>query len=241
MGIRLKLERNDKLAEMIGIILGDGHLHKKSELSYKYSALIISLNQTDDPKYVSYVKNLMRDLFNQDPKLHMRKGTKGVDLRLYGDSLIDELIALGLETGDKVKNQVKVPTWIKKDNSWIMEHFNPWKEKFRPLVISCLRGLLDTDGSIYLARRDKKIGIIFKNASYPLVFDFKEMCESLGIRIGKIIDTWNKAPSTGKKYKAYHTQIQAIDYVKKFLDIVKPMKWKYKKKDLLKELDELRN
>ena len=121
-----------------------------------------------------------------------------------------------------------------------MEHLNHWKETYRPLVTSCLKGLLDTDGSIYLARRDKKIGIIFKNASYPLVLDFKDMCESLGIRVGKIIITWNKAPSTGKKYKAYHTQIQAKDHVRKFLEIINPMKWKYNKKDILKELEELR-
>ena len=237
--IELKLERNERMAEMIGIILGDGHLHKRNEHNYNYSALIISLNQTDDPEYVTYVKVLMQQLFGQEPKLHKRKGTKGIDLRLYGDNLVEELIALGLETGDKVKNQVKVPNWIKREKTWISEHSNQWFRTYRSLVICCIKGLLDKDGSIYLARRDKTIGIIFKNASYPLVLDFKEMCESLGIRIGKIITTWNKAPSTGKRYKAYHAQIQAKEQVNNFLEIINPMKWKYKKEGLLNELKEL--
>jgi len=65
------------------------------------------------------------------------------------------------------------------------------------------------------------------------------ICDLKLIRIGKIITTWNKAPSTGKRYKAYHAQIQAKEQVNNFLEIINPMKWKYKKEGLLNELKEL--
>ena len=50
------LEENEALAELIGILLGDGHLHKKGEKSYLGSVLSISLNRVDEPEYVEYVR-----------------------------------------------------------------------------------------------------------------------------------------------------------------------------------------
>ncbi len=43
------IEESEELAEMIGIILGDGHVHEKFERSYLDSALVISLYRIDEP------------------------------------------------------------------------------------------------------------------------------------------------------------------------------------------------
>ena len=43
-------------------MLGDGHLNEK------INRIQISLNGIDEPKYISYVRNLMKLLFNVDPK-----------------------------------------------------------------------------------------------------------------------------------------------------------------------------
>jgi len=57
--------------------------------------------------------------------------------------------------------------------------------------------------------------------------------------MGKIIETESKSRTTDTKTKAYHTQIQAKSQVKKFLDSVKPMKWKYNKQKIEASLNEL--
>jgi len=67
---------------------------------------------------------------------------------------------LGLKTGNKVKQQVDVPGWIKNN------------KKFQ---IACVRGLMDTDGSIFIhkykvkgkAYQYKKMA--FTSRSKPLV------------------------------------------------------------------------
>jgi len=221
---KINLKENQKLAEMIGIILGDGHLHKKGEKSYKDSVLSISLNRIDEKNYVKYVKEFMEKMFKVEPEVFPRKDSKGVDLKLYGDGLVDTLVSKGLKTGDKVENQVIVPDWIKKD---------------RLLVVGGLKGLTDTDGSIYVASRNKTININFRNASRPLVKDFKEMCKSLDINAGKISPTEWISQKTGKKLIGYQTQIQAKKDVKSFLEIIKPMKWEIKKQEISEKLKEL--
>ena len=51
------------------------------------------------------------------------------------------LLQLGLQTGNKVEKQVRIPDWIKAE---------------REYFISCIRGLIDTDG--YIGRYKKQNG-----------------------------------------------------------------------------------
>jgi len=64
----LNLNEDETLAEFIGIILGDGHVHKRTERSYLDSAVLISLNRVDEPQYVDYVKHLMFKIFNKQAR-----------------------------------------------------------------------------------------------------------------------------------------------------------------------------
>lgn len=235
----LKLKKNEDLAELICIILGDGHLHKKGEKKYKNSLLSISLNRVDELEYVHYVKNLMQKVFKISPDLVPRKNSKSVDIKLYGDGLIETLKRLGLMTGDKVQNQVCVPQWIKKDQEWIERNREEWIFKYSPLVIRGLKGLVDTDGTIYVDKKNKSIGIGFRNASLPLIKDFKEMCRSLGISCGKITMSKTISKKTGKLLKRYQTLIRAKKDVKNFIITIEPMKWKIKKVDIRETLKKL--
>ena len=225
----LNIEENDKLAELIGIILGDGHLHKKGEKNYLDSILSISINRVEEAEYVEYIKNLLIQMFKLKPKLFPRKDSKSIDLKISNGKIIDFLISKGLKTGDKAKNQIFVPDWIKKDIKWIEKNREVWYSRFRPLVIACLRGLVDTDGSIYVDHFNKIIGIGFKGASLPLVIDFKEMCKSLNIRSGKITESPYHSIISDKIYIAYQVLIRAKNHVKRFLDVIKPMKWEFRK------------
>jgi hypothetical protein len=71
---------------------------------------------------------------------------------------------MGMSTSNKTRDQLKPPIWIERDNKL--------KEAF-------LRGLIDTDGCVYLDRHKIKnknyasVCIAFTNASIPLL-DFVE-------------------------------------------------------------------
>ena len=217
-------ERDDSLAEFIGIMLGDGHMNNKI---YRQQ---ISFNGVNETKYMEYVKNKIISLFNIYPKERWERNQKDVTgnekgMFLYFDSknLFQTLIYHGLKAGNKVKNQVRVPDWIKKEKS---------------LMKSCLKGLFDTDGSISVVKKRSSLLIDFTNASFPLVKDFKEMCKLLDIKTSpKITQRMWKNEKTSRISITYKTSISRKDQIMKFLHEIKPMKWEFNWEQIEKKLD----
>jgi len=215
----IRLEKNEKTAELIGIILGDGTLaikwrDREKKNSYRFE---ICLNRIKEKDYVEYVKELLRNIFQIEPNIFIDKRSNGISLRLNKKSIVEALIHLGLKSGNKKFNQVSVPDWIKKNKKYI---------------IACLRGLFDTDGSIFLIGDVIKTN--FVNSSYPLVSDFQEMCQKIEVKTSNIHTTIRKIKK-GKKVIGYDVQIGAKNQIKKFLDITQPMKWKFRKENFLKK------
>ena len=150
------------LAEWFGILLGDGGLTK--------TQVRISLNSVADSGYIDFVSKLSEKLLEEKPKIYKENNKKVVYVCFSGKNLVSMLLKLGLKTGNKVKQQVQVPSWIQTS------------KKFR---ISCVRGLMDTDGGIFLHKykvREKNYiykKICFSNRSIPLLnFVFDVLKES---------------------------------------------------------------
>lgn len=143
------MEEEEDLAEMIGIILGDGHI-SDSQNHYRLS---IAFNP-EEKNYIEYVKNLMEKIFKVIPQYceRIRPGRNSARLRITRKEIVSFLLSKGLKAGNKVKNQIGVPEWIKENS------------KYR---VACLRGLLDTDGTIAPVKLFKIITAGFSSASIP--------------------------------------------------------------------------
>lgn len=147
-------EKSELLAELCGIILGDGGI--------SHDQVKITLNYYEETDYVKYVSNLINNLFGQYPALYLNKNQaiKACNLTLSGIKLIEFLISLGLDRGSKVKRQAAVPEWIIKSSE---------------LSVATLRGLVDTDGGIYSHKHEMNlksyfnIGLTFTSHSSPLL------------------------------------------------------------------------
>ena len=145
-------EESKNLAEFIGILLGDGGITQ--------SQATITLNSIADKDYISYVGCLGELLFGRKMSIYQRKREKATTLQLTGVLLIKFLMSIGLKQGNKVKQQVDVPEWIKQNT-----HYR----------IACTRGLMDTDGGIFLHKykvNGKQYSyrkICFTNKSRPLL------------------------------------------------------------------------
>jgi intein/homing endonuclease len=167
------------LAEFVGILLGDGGITKEQ--------VTITLNTEVDKEYVNYVSSLGNRLFGQKPHVSDRKDCKATNLRYSGIKLIEFLIKSGLKSGDKVKQQVDVPNWIKSSIKY---------------KISCLRGLMDTDGCISICTHNYKsksyvyYNPCFANRSKPLLNFVTNTLTELNLRpsvAGERIWLYNKA------------------------------------------------
>lgn len=156
-----------KLAEAIGIILGDGEI---SDTQMK-----ISLGVATDLPYAKFVENLFYEVFGETPSIHRYKNA--VRLSLSGVELVAVLEKLGLRRGNKVKHQVGIPQWIKNNSDYKR---------------ACVRGLFDTDGGLYThshsvkGKNYKNIGFSFCSHSEPLLDDFFEILLENGIAAKKV-------------------------------------------------------
>lgn len=119
-----------ELAELIGIILGDGGLSGNHQLT-------VSFNSKTDKEYSVFLGKILRKLFSIDYHVHPRRNCDGADIVVSSSNLIDFLLKQGLVSGNKVKNQVDIPHWIYDKVAY---------QK------ACVRGLIDTDGSFYRHR-----------------------------------------------------------------------------------------
>lgn len=157
---QIKLRRNKDLAELFGILLGDGHLDKHSRdrgdryISSYY--VCVTLND-EEQQLINRTKKLFRNCLDKKPKVQDLNHASAVNIKIYGKEVIEALEKLGLKSGNKTENQVEVPAWI-------MEN--------RDFQRACLRGLIDTGGSIYERQTGNRV-VYFKNKSIPLLEDFK--------------------------------------------------------------------
>lgn len=146
-----------ELAEFFGIMLGDGGIN-----NIGYQA-VITLHKKDSKEYISMVVEMIKKLFSIEPAIYYYKNgpRKNVaNITISSNSFIDFLVRKGLKRGNKVKQQVNVPEWIKNNKDF---------------SIACLRGLIDTDGCVYSHNHRSgghdyfNIGINFSNKSTPIL------------------------------------------------------------------------
>jgi len=149
------------LAYVIGIALGDGNLSCPNKRALR-------LRITCDLTYPFLIEEIITALKNIFPKnkvsiCNKKKGTY-IDISVYSNTLKD-FMPWRLGEGSKFSQQAHVPEWILERKSYIK---------------SCLRGLLQTDGSIYNDRN--YIMVNFTNLTKPLVDDVYNMMITLGYR-----------------------------------------------------------
>lgn len=150
-----KIKKSEDLAELIGIMLGDGNMwHTHIKIAF----------DKRDKRYMDYVEKLFNKVFG----IHLRRliieKTNQAYLYCYNKLASQKLLDYGLKKGNKIKNNLGIPEWIKANMDYSKK---------------CVKGLIDTDGCIYFSKRDKQIYIKFTNFDLQLLQDFKELTEFL--------------------------------------------------------------
>lgn len=154
------------LAELTGIIMGDGGMTRYQ--------LKITLHHKDDLAYSKYVIALIKKLFSVTPRIHHRPKDSVNNIVVSRSELIRFLVEkIGLKTGNKVAQQIDIPDWIKKNKN---------------LQRACVRGLVDTDGSVF-THTYKVNGkwyhykkLVFSSRSRPLLSSVYAILKENGMR-----------------------------------------------------------
>ncbi|MBS3172356.1 hypothetical protein J4438_02135 [Candidatus Woesearchaeota archaeon] len=177
-------DKNERLAEFVGIMLGDGNITKyKSKINNNcdYSICIAGNYEKDFDYLTVYVSNLIIELFNTKPPFYRQKNTNGMKIYVRSKRLVLFLESIGLVPGHKKRNNVKIPDWI----------FS--KKEF---MTACLRGLIDTDGCVCPLPKKDYPCIWFKSAIPNLRESFDKLVSELGI----IMTNWTIKKNTPQIY-----------------------------------------
>ena len=153
---------SENLAELIGIIIGDGNIYYNPNLRKYYFEI------TGDPKlekeYFNYILILVYNILNKRPKV--RVGGSGLRLRVYSKDFVEFLINIVKLPHGKIKGKtVKIPKCI---NNW-------------GLLRCCIRGITDTDGSLFFSKKGNNLkypSIEITTISKDLAFQIREILKN---------------------------------------------------------------
>lgn len=140
--------KNEELAELIGLILGDGNLFKHERVE----RLTISFNSRY-PKIVRRGQYLVEKIFKK--KVAADKGIKGNCRRIwiYERNISKRLV---VPCGAKKNHNLCIPKWT-------------WKS--RKLLVACLVGLFNAEGSYSIHRPTGTYNLQFSNTNQSLLKD----------------------------------------------------------------------
>lgn len=139
----MKSKLTPELAEIVGIMMGDGSINNKHNYTYR---ITITLNFTKDDQYSDYLLNLFNNVFEIKLKKKYRINKNCIDLYYYSKRIVNYMINdLGLSISPK--QNLIVPLYLK-NNRGLLKFF--------------LRGLFDTDGCITFQRSGKYEYVLIK-------------------------------------------------------------------------------
>lgn len=175
---RIKEPKNSKeLAEFYGAMLGDGNSHRtkyyhsRDDKRGVFAVRIVGDSKKDRNYLEFYLKSLVEKLFGIKGRINFIKGRNVVVLEFFGIKLIEFLEKKEFPPGNKIKNKLRIPNWIKENKNYLK---------------ACLRGLYDTDGSVYKLTNQDSHQICFTNVNRGLMEDVRGGLIFLGINCSKI-------------------------------------------------------
>lgn len=122
----------EKLAEFVGILLGDGCISNTYQ-----NRIQITLNK-NELGYSKYVEKLIEEIFYIKPKIRFRKNENALDIQIFDKNLVNFLIEkIGLVASPKW-GRAKIPKLFLGNKL----------EKY------VLRGYFDTDGSVVITNNN---------------------------------------------------------------------------------------
>ncbi len=213
---------NENVAELLGAYLGDGTLTN-------YFIRISGDKRFDFP-YFKYLVDLTKEVFDLEPTIRVEKHRNQLYLEIRSKAVCDYFKnVLGLKTGDKIRNKSTIPE-------------NVMKKK--PLFFACLRGLVDTDGSVskdggilsirFAAHNAALLNQLKESPFLSGIFTIKSSSKETGTRsFGKIIKYFSLAGSSNLRHVVRYREYlkgnllgkeEILSYYPNYKNIVLPFK-----------------
>lgn len=153
------LNKNGDLAELIGVILGDGHIGQHPRCQ--------SLRITGNCLNTGFMKryaSLVEKVFEKKPAVAKVKASNAAIITIYEKNISERL---GIPTGGRFALEYTLPTWIRKNKNY---------------QIRFLRGLYEAEGSLCYHAATYTHKLFFSNRNPSLLSLVFELVSRLGFK-----------------------------------------------------------
>lgn len=145
-------------AELIGVVLGDGHIEKFP----RTESLTISGN-TSNTGFIGRYGRIVQKIFRKEPYVARSAEHKNCTrIRIYQKDISKRL---GVPVGNRSRSIIKIPAWIRQRRSFLIRY---------------LRGLYEAEGSFCVHRPTYTFKFLFSNRNPSLLNAVVEGLEILG-------------------------------------------------------------
>jgi DNA-binding transcriptional regulator WhiA len=119
------LKKNGDLAELVGVILGDGYIG-----AFPRTEVLRIVGSANNEGFIKRYSTLVEKIFLKVPAVKKRNSSEAVDITIYEKCIAKRL---GMQTGAKTHVPLPMPKWISSNRSYTIRY---------------LRGLYEAEGSI---------------------------------------------------------------------------------------------
>lgn len=204
---------SSELAEEIGWHLGDGSMNfykngKKLQGFYQLRGHI----EDDEEHYKQRIKPLFEKLFSTKINIRKMPSTRVIGFQIWNNNLI------------KFKQKYKLPLGKKLEIAIPKEFLSTPK-----LKKAVIRGIFDTDGGIYLEKKNKKLypRVYITTISYTLSNQLLILFKKLNLRATRYSQLYNKKFN---RKRSYIITIRGVKMFHKFMKEISPKNPKHQKK-----------
>jgi intein/homing endonuclease len=146
-----ELRRNGDLAELIGVVLGDGHIE-----AFPRTECLYILSNSNNKGFVRRYSEIVHRIFGKMPTSSKLSSLQCIRIRIYQKNISKRL---GIPIGVRKDVITKIPTWILRNKSFMIRY---------------LRGLYEAEGSVgvHVPTGTYKLFFTNSNASLRLIVVF---------------------------------------------------------------------
>lgn len=151
------LRKDENLAELIGVVLGDGHI----QAFPRTERLIVSSN-SENKGFINRYANLIKKIFHKKPLCMKAKNENCVRISIY-EKFISK--RLKVQVGNRSKSKTRTPKWIKNNKKFLASY---------------LRGLYEAEGSFCVHKPTYTYKFLFSNRNKSLLRSVYQGLKILG-------------------------------------------------------------
>lgn len=152
-----ELRRDENLAELIGVVLGDGHIRK-----FPRTEELSIFSNSNNQGFIKRYAGLVEEIFSKKPAITRHGGDGCTRIRIYQKNIQSRI---GVPYSPRGKRKIGIPKWISTNDKNIVRY---------------LRGLYEAEGSYSVHEPTYTHKMLFSNRNQSMLKNVFRLVKKLG-------------------------------------------------------------